>query len=421
MILSVPPDSFLSLPFPQHWLPTDTCLVGGTVRDVLLNRQRKGFDFDLVLNDGAIEFARDIAKRCEAGFVVLDQERDIARVVFAEGTVDFAKIEGATLEQDLRRRDFTINSIAYHLDSQTFIDPLGGRQDLEIKTIRMVSQDNLKDDPLRLLRGYRQAAQLNFTIDRFTRHTIAELAPHLKTVAAERIKSELSYLLDLSRGSSFLQQAYKDGVLSSWFPSLTPQQVQAMMNIETAKQQLRQQWSTLQPLWETNVGGQSDSLQSLAKLACLVSPHPTIAETELTQLKYSRAEVRTITTTLRLLPQLLSQKSEPMSWRDQYFFFQDAVKVFPCLLLIAVAKGLSLDSVSPLVDRFLNPKDSIAYPQPLVTGNDLIRSLSLSPSPLVGELLTELQIAQIEGKINSREEAIHLAESLTKNDSATLE
>ncbi|NBD15996.1 MAG: CCA tRNA nucleotidyltransferase, partial [Cyanobacteria bacterium] len=133
------PLSNLQLPFPQQWLPTNTCLVGGTVRDALLNRQRNPFDLDLILEEKAVELAREIANRCQAGFVVLDAQRDIARIVFADGTVDFAKLEGESLEQDLRRRDFTINAIAHHLQTEQLIDPLNGKEDLEAGVIKMVS------------------------------------------------------------------------------------------------------------------------------------------------------------------------------------------------------------------------------------------------------------------------------------------
>jgi tRNA nucleotidyltransferase (CCA-adding enzyme) len=403
--------SFPVIPFPQEWLPTDACLVGGTVRDALLNRKREPFDLDLVLKDRAVELARDIARRCEAGFVVLDAEREIARIVFAEGTVDFAKIEGETLEQDLKRRDFTINAIAHHLHHQTLIDPLGGKPDLEAGQIKMVSPANLRADPLRLLRAYRQAAQLHFTIEQPTRDAIRENASYLKQVAAERIQTELSYLLAIPQGSFYLQQAWEDGLLATWFPLLTDQQVQQVLQVEAIKEKLAQQWSQLPQTWEKNVGGKSDSLQALAKLACLVSPSPEQAEEQLTTLKYSRAEVRTITTTISLLPRLLDQEVEEMTLRDQYFFFQEAVKVFPCLLLTALAKGLSMESAQPLIERYLNPEDPVAYPQPIVTGKDLLRSLPLSPSPRVGEFLTELQIAYIEGRVHSQSEALELAKS----------
>jgi len=405
------PLSSFQLPFPQQWLPNNTCLVGGTVRDALLNRQRDPFDFDLILEEKAVDVAREIAHHCQAGFVVLDAQRDIARIVFAEGTVDFAKLEGETLEQDLRRRDFTINAIAHHLQSQTLIDPLQGKEDLEARLIKMVSPANLRDDPLRLLRAYRQAAQLNFTIDESTRETIRDLASCLQAVAAERIQTELSYLFATADGSVYLQQAWEDGVLSTGVTPLSKEQVKQVQKVDTAKQALSQQYPTLPATWEKNVGGESDALQALAKLACLVSSSPEVAESQLTMLKYSRAEIRTVTTTLNVLPRLLENEMPGMTLRDQYFFFRDAGNVFPVVLLVAVAKGLSMASVKPLIERYLNPNDPVAYPQPLVSGKDLLRSLPLSPSPKIGEFLTELQIAAIEGRIHSQAEALALAQS----------
>lgn len=400
-----------NLPFPKEWLPQDACLVGGTVRDLLLQRQRHQFDFDLVVSDRAIALAKNIAHRCEAGFVTLDSQRDIARIVFKEGTVDIAKIEGETLEEDLHRRDFTINAIAQHLHTQTLIDPLGGKQDLEAGIIKMVSPDNLKADPLRLFRAHRQGAQLNFTIDDTTREIIRNLAPYIRQVAAERVQTELSYLFATVSGGIYLQQAWEDGILSPWFPSLTAEKVNEAQAVGAIAQTLAQKWSQLAVKWQNNVGGQSDPLISLAKLTCLVSASPEQAETELTALTYSRAEIRTVTTTLTVLPHLLNQAVETMSLRDQYFFFQKAVSVFPCVLLSAIAKGLKPESAEFLIERYLNPNDPVAYPEPIVTGKDLLRSLSLSPSPRIGELLTELQIAYIEGKIHSQEEAINLAKS----------
>ncbi|MFP4255091.1 MAG: CCA tRNA nucleotidyltransferase [Halothece sp.] len=404
-------NQFPQLPFPKDWLPQETYLVGGTVRDLLLQRYRQQFDLDLVVFDQAIALARNIANRCDAGFVALDPQRDIARIVFAEGTVDIAKIEGETLEEDLHRRDFTINAIAQHLHTQTLIDPLQGKRDLEARIIKMVSPDNLKADPLRLFRAYRQGAQLNFTIDETTRETIRNFAPLIAQVAAERVQTELSYLFGTRSGGIYLQQAWEDGILWPWFPSLSAEKVDQAQAIDAIAPTLAQHWSQLAVEWQKNVGGQSDSLISLAKLTCLVSSSPEEAERELTSLTYSRAEIRTVTTTVGVLPSLLDHEVETMTLREQYFFFQKAVSVFPCVLLTAIAKGLKLESAHGLIERYLNPNDPVAYPEPIVTGKDLLRSLSLSPSPQIGELLTELQIAYIEGKIHSHQEAINLAKS----------
>ena len=212
--------SCLDLPFNLNMLPSSACLVGGAVRDALLNRKGAYLDLDFVLPEKAVEIAQKIADRYRAGFVILDEQRQIARVVFPQGTVDFALQEGNSLKQDLYRRDFTINAIAYNLHQQKLLDPLGGLQDLKKGWLKMVSPSNLKDDPLRLLRAYRQAAQLNFTIEPETRNTIRSLANLIEKVAAERVQTELKYLLANSQNSEWLIAAGKDGLLQPWFPEL---------------------------------------------------------------------------------------------------------------------------------------------------------------------------------------------------------
>ncbi|MBE9040904.1 CCA tRNA nucleotidyltransferase, partial [Oscillatoriales cyanobacterium LEGE 11467] len=176
-------------PFSLKWLPPSAYLVGGAVRDALLDRASDYFDLDFVLPENAVGTARELARQYDAGFVLLDPQRQIARVVFETGTVDFAQQEGETLEIDLYRRDFTTNAIAYNPHTETFYDPLDGRRDLQRRCLRMVARDNLKDDPLRLLRAYRQAAQLGFTLEPDTDAAIRQFAPLLGKVAAERVHS----------------------------------------------------------------------------------------------------------------------------------------------------------------------------------------------------------------------------------------
>ena len=180
-------------PFSPEWLPPEACLVGGAVRDALLGRQSEYLDLDFVLPSNAVQTARNLAKHYHAGFVVLDAQRQIARVVFEDATVDLAQQDGQSLETDLQRRDFTINAIAYNPHNQKIIDPFQGYTDLQQGIIRMVSPKNLQDDPLRLLRAYRQAAQLNFTLEPTTHSTIRQLASLLNQIAAERVQVELGY------------------------------------------------------------------------------------------------------------------------------------------------------------------------------------------------------------------------------------
>jgi tRNA nucleotidyltransferase (CCA-adding enzyme) len=386
-----------NLPFPIDLFPSETYLVGGVVRDVLLKRNREYLDLDFVVPDRTIALAKQIAKTYQAGFVVLDRDREIARVVFKQGTVDIARREGNSLETDLGRRDFTINAIAYQLDRQELIDPFNGVADLNDRLLRMISPTNLADDPLRLLRAYRQATQLDFAIESNTKNTIRSLAHLITTVAAERVNTEFGYLLTSLTGSNWIVAAWQDGLLKPWFPELDEEKLARLAKIDKAIATLDRKYPDL-------IQDYSWCL-SISKLASLVAIAPAKAETELTELKYSRTEIRAVTTALKHLPQL-QQQAMLMSLREQYFFFLDIKGVFPILAILAVATGVDSQIIEPLCDRYLNSQDLVAHPQPLVTGNDLMQALNLKPSPKIGELLTDIQIARIEGKISSAEEAI---------------
>ncbi len=401
-----------SWPFSQEWLPPEACLVGGAVRDALLGRRAEYLDLDFVLPADAVQTARKLAKHYKAGFVVLDAERQIARVVFDQATVDLAQQEGDSLETDLRRRDFTINAIAYNSHTNELIDPLQGYADLQQGIIRMVSPANLQDDPLRLLRAYRQAAQLGFRIESTTQSTIRQLAPLLTQIAAERVQVELGYLLKSPQGTPWLTAAWEDNLLQAWFPDATDRGLAQVAASDRAGILLEETWSALGEELRALVGGKSASLLSLAKLACLLPSVPEAAEEQLVRLKYSRAEIRTAITAVKHLPQLLSHATAPMSLREQYFFFQNVGSVFPALAVLAVASEVPVEAIAPLSDRYLNPDDQVAHPTPLVTGNDLMKALHLPASPQVGKLLTELQVARIEGKISSREDALEFAAQL---------
>src|ERR1044071_7995333 len=114
-------------------------LVGGAVRDILLNRLSRDLDFALPSN--GISLARRVANALNADFMVLDHERDTGRVIVTEADstrtfLDFATYRGKSLDEDLHARDFTINAIAFDLHARTLIDPLNGASDLRTRIIR---------------------------------------------------------------------------------------------------------------------------------------------------------------------------------------------------------------------------------------------------------------------------------------------
>ncbi|MEA5573222.1 CCA tRNA nucleotidyltransferase [Calothrix sp. UHCC 0171] len=406
---SLSPENY---PFDLDLLPQPVYLVGGAVRDGILGRKREYLDLDFILPQDAVKTAKKLATHYKAGFVLLDKKRQIARVVFPNATVDIAQQEGDNLETDLRRRDFTVNAIAFNPHTQEIIDPLQGYDDIEKRLLRMVSSKNLEDDPLRLMRGYRQAAQLGFNLDGETQVAIRQLAPLLCKVAAERFRTELGYMLVDSPGTQWIIRAWEDGLLAAFFKNVTTAGCEYLLKVEAAAVKLSQTWQQLGIELNKYV---RDTVKTnwlgIAKLACLVSPEPETAEIELTQLTYSRAEIKGVTTALKLFPKLNRLQ---MPLREQYFLFQEAGLVFPTTSILAVAHDTLVEGIAPLISRYLNPDDPVAHPTPLLSGKEIILALNIPASPVVGDLLTEIAIAQVEGKIATEKEAIAFARQLIK-------
>ena len=399
-------------PFSVSLLPPQAYLVGGSVRDALLNRQADYLDLDFVLPDKAIETAASIAQAYRAGFVVFDAEHQIARVVFPNATVDFAQQIGPNITVDLQRRDFTINAIAYNPHTETLVDPLDGYTDLQRKVICMVSAENLEEDPLRLLRAYRQAAQLGFSLDPATQAALCRLAPLLKDMAAERVRGELDCLLSLPQGSALLHRAWYDGILQTWLPTVTEADLQHLVAIDDTAAQIHRRWPTYSHLlhgWvkDATAPGLHRSWLKAAKLSQLLQPEGTQAEAALSRLKYSRVEQQAVLSILKgwaILHPLRAQTT--LTIPQQYQLFRVAGPGLVGLSLLALAHNLAESMVMGLLERYLNPEDPVAHPRPLISGRDLIQGLGLAPGPQIGELLEAIQLAQAEGVIRQREDAL---------------
>ena len=408
-------------PFSLDLLPVGAYLVGGSVRDQLLGREAAYLDLDFVMPEGAVETAWAIAQTCHAGFVVLDAQRQIARVVFDQVTVDFAQQQGESLKADLRRRDFTINAIAYHPHRQAIFDPLGGKADLASQTLRMVSDKNLRADPLRLMRAYRQAAQLGFTLAPDTRSAIYQLAPQLQQVSMERVHSELDALLSVPANTSskilpkilqsaLLQDLLQSQLLQFCLPHFTTDSVAQIAAIDDALAQLQKTLpdyaQSLQGWLKPVPAGFHRSWIKAAKLSRLVGAEVATAQTELDALKYSRSEAQVVLTLLKVQRDIEAMHRGELSRSQQFFLFKLAGKSFPAVSLLALSQGVDWAVLQPIISRFLNPEDAIAHSRVLIDGNVLIKQLGMKPGPEIGAALRSVERAQAEGKVRSEEEAI---------------
>ena len=207
-------------------------LVGGFLRNYLLGRPC--LDFDFAVSKDAIRLARLFGKKIKGAFVLLDEEHGCARIVKKQDgrllTFDFADFRDKNLKQDLRRRDFTINTLCcsiLHLGENprrvysVLIEGKKALKDLARKKFSMVSAQSFKEDPLRLLRAFSLRAQLNFDIEKKTLTQIKKDRELIKKAAYERIRDELFKILLTSRASENLRLMDKIGLLEEIIPHIT--------------------------------------------------------------------------------------------------------------------------------------------------------------------------------------------------------
>ena len=194
----------------------DGYLVGGAVRDFLLGKTT--FDRDIAVKN-AFEFAQTLAEKFDATFITLDEEYKIYRLVLPDklNYLDISEIQGETIEEDLKRRDFTINAIAYDLKNDKFVDVTGGLDDLKNGVLRHIKDENFEDDPLRVLRAFRFAAVTGFKMSDELEQALHRYLPLALQPAPERIHYELMKLFGGKYSSEALLSMDDLGLLEKIF------------------------------------------------------------------------------------------------------------------------------------------------------------------------------------------------------------
>lgn len=204
-------------------------VAGGFMRDALLGRETA--DIDIAVAADALSIAPEVAAALGGKYVPLDRENGVARVVLpdAQLEIDFTTLQG-NIEQDLARRDFTIDAMAIELngeiettlDTGRLIDPFNGRDDLRRGTIRVVGQTAFAADAARLIRAVRLAAELDFNIEPSTEELIRQNARLITGIAGERVREELLRLLAIPGAATRLFYMDDLGLLTALIPELEP-------------------------------------------------------------------------------------------------------------------------------------------------------------------------------------------------------
>lgn len=204
-------------------------LVGGAVRDMILGKEPHDRDF-VIVSSTPDEMVSLGYKQVGKDFpVFLDEkgnEYALARTERKSGLkhtdFEFDFNPEITLEQDLYRRDFTVNSIAYDEETKTFIDPYNGMEDIKNKVLRVTNQKTFKDDPLRVLRMVRFYAQLNFSIEESTLQLAKEMIAEgcLKSLTSERIFNEIEKAANTVKFADFIHILHEIGALEYILPEI---------------------------------------------------------------------------------------------------------------------------------------------------------------------------------------------------------
>ena len=381
-------------PIPLAAFPHEAALVGGAVRDALLDRLGEAPDLDLVVEGDALALCRQLGRRHGGSSVVLDAERSMARLVIGGWSIDLARRDGPRLEADLHRRDYTINAMALPLaDRRQLVDPLDGLTHLQTMQLVAVAEANLLDDPLRLLRGLRLAGQLGFELEPTTAGWIGQHANAIAPVAGERVLAELEKLAAAPGGEPWLARCLELGLLAPWRHSAwSGDEAQRLMRCSThAAQQLG--WSE----------AELSSFLPLARLANVVDAEA------LERLRSSRKLQKQVQILRRWQGQLggaepaIRATAQPEPKRLQ--LHRDLEEILPALLL-----DWPTDVARTWLGRWRDESDRLFHPRPPIDGLSLQRELQIPPSPALGELLLYLMQEQAFGRLHNREEALELAQ-----------
>lgn len=410
-------------------------IVGGYVRDRLLGRAH--FDLDLVVEDGdALELARRFAALAHAGPPVTFERFGTAQVALPGRLVEFVtaraesygpdsrkpEVRRATLEEDLRRRDFTVNTLLMDLDGRNH-DPLGGKADLEAKVLRTPADPMLtfSDDPLRMLRAIRFAAELGFTLAPnlmpAMRRLKGRLAPPV--ISMERIADELRRMLASDRPKLALELLDDAELLGIVLP-----EIEACKGVPQSGYHTHDVYGhTLLTVAAT----QPDLLLRVAALFHDVGKPATakgdgtflgheevgaqIAKGALERLRFAQKEVDVVVGLIRLHLRPVFYRSE---WTDGAVrrLVRDAGLLLDRLMALARAdiaasaypEPQKLDELQARLDAVRSERPSRL--EPLISGEEIMQVRGIGSGPEVGRIKQRLEELVIDGEIPPDREAL---------------
>ena len=426
-------------------------VIGGYVRDLILDRPSK--DIDIVVVGNGLDLAEKCAKKLRVKKVSLFQRFGTAQFVYKDLEVEFVgarkesyrsdsrkpTVEDGSLQDDQNRRDFTINALALSLHKDSFgdlIDPFGGMEDLEKEIIRtpLEPAKTYSDDPLRMMRAVRFAAQLNFKIERKSLEAISENAHRLEIISRERIMDEFNKMVLCKTPSRGIKLLYATKLLHQFFPEMVKLQGIEKRDGKAHKDNF---YHTLEVL--DNISEKTDNLwlRWAAILHDIAKPPTKRFDEKVGWTFHGHEDLGA-----RMVPKIFKRLKLPLDHKMKYV--QKLVRLH--LRPIALVKGSVTDSAVrrllfeagddiedlmllcnaditsknefkvkkykknfQIVEeklRDVEEKDRVRNFQPPISGDVIMKTFDLKPCHEIGVIKSRIKEAILEGEIsNDREEA----------------
>ncbi|MFQ6067450.1 MAG: hypothetical protein ACE5K3_09270, partial [bacterium] len=397
-------------------------LVGGCLRNLLLGREKK--DLDVVLEDPEFRIVQLFVSQVKASLVVLNST--LRRVVLpGTTTIDFILKKSQSLNADLLQRDFTINALALDLDfldmpRLVLIDPETGLEDLINKRIRLLREKSLEEDPLRMLRAFRLASQLDFEVDEKIAPLISSKSSLIKKVAGERIRDELCLFLKNPFSHRHLVNPSAEVLLEKVFGQ-TPN-LENLKRLEILLSNREVLPKDLKEKIDLHLGSDEKTMTSRRDLLKIMALFFFPAEEKLTfsglgkRLKLSRGHIKIMQRVAQLYPKLKRIVDSKKNTQLIAQFLIEAKKevVEISLLLLAVNPGepASSELTIQLLQEYFKKFSLILHPPRLIGGKELMKLLRIPAGPYISYLLNKIHQARLMEEVKTKEEAIEYAKKI---------